>query len=150
MLNKIAQVAVITVLTGLFATGHALAEQAGDRCQLQQPAKLFLGQSGKAFSTRLSKDAVVTLKKRHSGRWLVEAGSGQIGYLEAFGDRHRHLRRCQHVGQQKEPAWRINQKPSAHGGTLAYLAPHHESAVAVKIDSRPNPEANKRYTPVPQ
>ena len=41
-------------------------------------------------------------------------------------------------------------KPSEHGGTLAYLASHHESAVAVKIGSRPNPEANKRYTPAPQ
>ena len=43
-----------------------------------------------------------------------------------------------------------NQKPSEHGGTLAYLASLHESAATVKIGSRPNPEANKRYTPAPQ
>ena len=81
-----------------------------------------------------------------------QAGAGftQIGYLEAFGDRHRRMRRGQHADQQKEPAWRINQKPSEHGGTLAYLASPHESAAAVKIGSLPNPKANKRYTPAPQ
>ena len=81
-----------------------------------------------------------------------QAGAGftQIRYLEALGDRHRRMRRSDDADQQKEPAWRMNQKPSEHGGTLAYLASLHESAVAVKIGSLPNPKANKRYTPAPQ
>jgi hypothetical protein len=63
--------------------GLAHAQAVGERCVLEQAAKLFLGQSGAAFSLKLKSGSAVTLETAHGTRWLVAASEGQIGYLEA-------------------------------------------------------------------
>ena len=83
MPSTITQVAVLTTLIACCGMSSAQAQAIGEQCLLKDQAKLFLGQTGKAFSTRLKAGDTVTLKAAQKNRWLVEVSSGERGYLES-------------------------------------------------------------------